>query len=648
MKCNNLGGCRTIDSFVQKKLEALKHTNRSFADLFEFMFSEKAAVLHERSVGYKIVKTTYGEAYDRALNMASALREKLTGVPYDSIVGIYMENGVEWIEAFWAVLAAGFQPLLLNLRLAPAVLEQALTDSQAVSVIADHGTFSLPTISPAELTAPSGERVTGAFGTRIYVMSTGTSTHVKICGYGAEQFACLVSDSAYIVRVCKQIKRHYKGELKLLTFLPFYHVFGLIAMYIWFAFFSRSFVHLNDMEPQTILNTIRRHEVTHIFAVPLFWERIYEAADRTIAARGEATVKKYRKGVSLGRKLDGSPALARAFRRIAFREVREQLFGDSVQFMITGGSPIRPEALDFFNDIGYHLANGYGMTEIGITSVELSMSARRRKTGSVGEPLPSISYRIGENGVLMVRGASLAASIRQGQETVERRPEDWFSTGDLAECVNGYYRILGRVDDLILLPNGEMLNPNLIEPTLLSPAVTEACLINAAEDGGAQPTLLLSVDRGISTDRLATLEDAVANHLKTARLDTHIKRVVFVPGTLFSPSDFKLNRITLTRRYLAGELASIASDTPPAAALETELERRVAALFATALGMDVSRIAADSDFFSDLGGSSLDYFAMISALKEAFCLPFVETEEVSFHTVHGVCRYIEEQGNHGL
>ena len=55
MKYNHLGGCRTIDEYVRRKLEALNRTDRTFADFFEFMFSEKEAVLYERSVGYKIV-----------------------------------------------------------------------------------------------------------------------------------------------------------------------------------------------------------------------------------------------------------------------------------------------------------------------------------------------------------------------------------------------------------------------------------------------------------------------------------------------------------------------------------------------------------------------------------------------------------------
>ena len=75
--------------------------------------------------------------------------------------------------------------------------------------------------------------------------------------------------------------------------------------------------------------------------------------------------------------------------------------------MISGGSTINLKTLEFFNAIGYHLANGYGMTEIGITSVELSDKKKLLNSGSVGLPFKGVEYRI-EDGRLLVRGDCLA------------------------------------------------------------------------------------------------------------------------------------------------------------------------------------------------------------------------------------------------
>ena len=212
------------------------------------------------------------------------------------------------------------------------------------------------------------------------------------------------------------VKRHYESRMKLLAFLPFYHVFGLIAVYIWFAFFSRTFVHLPDMAPDTIIGTIKRHKVTHIFAVPLFWEKVRSEALKTIKGMGDDTFTKFEHAMGIASSLPG-PA-SRLFSRMAFREVREKLFGESIVFMIAGGSAISPDVLGFFNGIGYRLANGYGMTEVGITSLELSADRKYLDAGYVGAPMAHAEYMIDGNGELLVRGEVISKYIRKADFAV--------------------------------------------------------------------------------------------------------------------------------------------------------------------------------------------------------------------------------------
>ena len=147
------------------------------------------------------------------------------------------------------------------------------------------------------------------------------------------------------------------------------------------------------------------YEVTHIFAVPLFWNKVYTEAVKRIKERGEKTYRKFRKGLKLSNALSGIPCLARAFRKRFLKEIRDNLFGESICFMITGGGVVSSDVLGFFNGIGYHLSNGYGMSEIGIASVELSEDNRILNSCSVGQPMGSVEYRINENGELMIRGS---------------------------------------------------------------------------------------------------------------------------------------------------------------------------------------------------------------------------------------------------
>ena len=69
------------------------------------------------------------------------------------------------------------------------------------------------------------------------------------------------------------------------------------------------------------------------------------------------------------------------------------------------------KTLKFFNSIGYTLANGYGMTELGITSVELSKKISKRLEASIGRPVRTAEYKIGENGQLCVMGESVCKKM---------------------------------------------------------------------------------------------------------------------------------------------------------------------------------------------------------------------------------------------
>ncbi len=640
MRYNNLGGHLFVNPYVAEKLRRFSSAEHSFEVLFGLMFSESGNILYERSEGDQILKTTYGEAKEEILHRAAALKKRLSGIPQDSVVGLYMENSLAWIECFWAILCAGYRPLLMNLRLDGQTLEAALNDCGAAAVITEGKQFSLSCIHPDSLRGE--ERITGTeFGTELFVMSSGTSASVKLCAYSAEELYYQICDSYHIIRRCRLIKSRYKGELKHLAFLPFYHIFGLTAMYIWFAFFGRTFVHLDDLAPQTIVGTIRKHAVTHIFAVPLFWERVYDQAIRTIRARGEETARRFERALRLAVRLSAIPPLGRLFSRLAFREVRENLFGESIRFMITGGSRIRTEILEFFNGIGYRLVNGYGMSETGICSVELSTRRSLLLGGSVGKPVSSLEYRLAEDGELLVRGGAIARSVLEGGRKTPAG--DWFRTRDLAECRNGHYFILGRKDDLVIGPAGENLNPELIEERLRSDELQQFALIDA--DG---PTLLCNVPQEMSAEERKAAELRLRQRISETGLSGQITRIRWTAEPLIRDGDFKVNRRRLREDLLAGRLEMIderglSSENGLKDPYFAELIDAVAA----ALGIEPAQIDVSADFFLDLGGTSLDYFALIAALQEKYGIEFPVEGGNGISTVEGLYEYLRSVGVYG-
>lgn len=632
-----------VDQYISSKLEKARGVEKNFDNLFQMMFSERDEVLWETNDGFSIYTTTYGQCKDRILRRAVTLAEKLEacGIGRDRAIGLYMENSLDWIEVFWCILLCGCRPLLLNLRMSDSMLTGALDTVCAAAVISDGKAFPGCTIQAREITEADTQMQCTACGGEILLLSSGTSGSVKICAYTAKEIFAQVSAAAGVLRENKRMQRHYEGSIKQLMLLPLYHVFGLFAVYFWFGFFSRTFVYLPNMNPDTVLNTVRKHKVTHIFAVPMFWDTVYRSAMKTIRARGEKTLHKFEKGMRLAEKWGDAPGIGKLFTKIAFRQVRENMFGESIQFCITGGSAIRAETLAFFNGIGYHLANGYGMTEIGITSVELSEKKRMLNSGSIGRAMSSVRYTKLESGELEVCGESIASAIIEDgvrREIANRT----IRTKDLVRVEDGHYFTLGRMDDVIISPTGENLNPDVVEQMLDLPETQGFCLIPAQEDSRVIPVLVVSVKRYMSPEWLAALRERIQRQLEANRLSGQIGRIEFVTDGLMLPQEIKVNRKRLARNYQEGRLHPAQAGARGGEEARTMLEERVVQLMAETLDKQDCEISPEGDFFLDYGGTSIDYYVLMGKVRDEFDADlYGEPEKRS--TARAICMLIEER-----
>ena len=108
MRLQNIRGFRNIDEYVRDKIQRYDAQEKNFENLFFYMFSERENVMAEVSDGYRIKKLTYGECADKIVAVSAAFARALAGVEKGSIVGLYMNNSIEWIQAFWSLLKCGY------------------------------------------------------------------------------------------------------------------------------------------------------------------------------------------------------------------------------------------------------------------------------------------------------------------------------------------------------------------------------------------------------------------------------------------------------------------------------------------------------------------------------------------------------------
>ncbi|MBR7140527.1 MAG: non-ribosomal peptide synthetase [Clostridia bacterium] len=635
MKLDNINGFKRINDYINDKIHRFEKEQKNCESLFRYMFSERDNVMSERTEGYSIVKTTYGQCYNEILSLIPRFKCALSSVPKNGIVGLDMANSLDWIIAFWCILASGYRPLLVNSRLGKSAIEKVLVTYNITAVISDGQSYSVNTLFYEDIcTSKSAQTDESVFADEVLFMSSGTSDNVKLCVFTGENLFYQVRDSANIIKACPKMKEHYEGQLKHLVLLPLYHVFGFIAIYVWFGFFSRTFVFPENHTPSTVLTTVRKHKVTHIFAVPLVWDTVHRNALAKIKAHGQKTYEKFCKGVKLA-----STPLGRTLTKNAFSQVRDNLFGDSIRFMISGGSHIKSETLEFFNAIGYHIANGFGMTEIGITSVETSDKAKVLNGASIGSPFAYTQYSVADDGELLVKGKTRASAIMKEGRIFPSDYEQWFHTNDLVKVVDGRYYIVGRKDDLIACENGENLNPTLRESELNITGADGVCIFSC--DGA--PTLLISAPRCYTSENLTAIFNSTNDELTRLNLNGTIKKIVVTSDSLLTHDEFKISRKRIADRYEANKYNILTLDANSNEMLGTwsQLEGDVRACFAQALNIDENEIKLNDNFFTDLGGNSLSYFTLCDLIKEKMDVALPMTDGKSYATVSDVCAYIK-------
>ena len=134
--------------------------------------------------------------------------------------------------------------------------------------------------------------------------------------------------------------------------------------------------------------------------------------------------------------------------------------------------------LDMANN-GMYVVQTYGSTETcGDGIINYAQDAKH--VGAVGQGNNYLDYKIEPDGELCMRGDSIMLGYYKDPEaTAEVIDKDgWFHTGDLARVDDeGYYYIIGRKKNLIILDSGENISPEELENLVEKCPAVQECIV---------------------------------------------------------------------------------------------------------------------------------------------------------------------------
>ena len=643
-----------VSSIVTENIEALKNAPQTFESIYTIIknrfTSERFAEWIENG---EVRSMSYYELYERVDEFSKAAVAYAGTKNSDSkFVGIFLENSADWVALFWGLLQAGFKPILLNTRHNIGINNDIIKEMDPVFVVSEDSRIDKAVTVKDLLDSGKDTKFDKSmisWADEIILITSGSTSKPKIISHSGKTICLQVEMSADIVRENQSIQYNAKLDIHNLAFLPFYHIFGLIATLMWFMFFGRGFVFLPKYDAQSIQFVCKRVGVTHFFAIPLVWNKTVAALEREVEKQGKS--KKFNKAIRFSNKLQNVfPLLGPVIvRKIIFKKVRRQLMGEKLAFLISGGGFIAPRTLEVLNGLGYSIYAGYGLTECGVICVELSRKAKYRCGTSTGKIFSNVKYKVSDKGELLIPKDHTMNGIYVDGKLTEFA-EDYYPTNDMVNIdETGRLHIIGRLDDVIIGPNGENISPEEIESHINKGAFTSEAMINCHLPGTSekQMILVLADDGSMGAFEKASSLRSVFASIDTLTMSERPVKVVNLIGAM--PENFKgIDRKELSHKLENSVMFATECTRPTDEEVKRtrtaeyeELIGKVCDVFADVLNKPREEITETSNFVS-LGGDSMQYVELLSKVAEATGRQIAMTE-TPLITPMAIADYLIEQ-----
>jgi long-chain acyl-CoA synthetase len=227
---------------------------------------------------------------------------------------------------------------------------------------------------------------------------------------------------------------------------------------------------------------------TVLISVPRIYERVYRRIQDNLEKKGLLARLLFKLAVKVGwRRFELEQGRARWHPELLLWPLLDKLvagnvtskLGGRLRLAISGGAALSPEIAHVFIGLGVPIYQGYGLTES--SPVVTSNRPDSNVPSSIGQPLPGVEVRIGDNDELLTRSRCVMRGYWKNEDATRAMidAEGWLHSGDKVSVdANGHYAIVGRIKDIIVLNNGEKVPPSEMEAAIqLDPLFEQAMIV---------------------------------------------------------------------------------------------------------------------------------------------------------------------------
>ena len=426
---------------------------------------------------------TYGQFAEDIENLAVALQKHNC-----KRVAIISPNRYEWCVSYMAIVSSGLIAVPLDKSLPSNEIIYSLERSSTDSIIyakeyeeavgscknkfcMDDETYSDLLLEGQSLSHKEyDDTAIDTAQMSVILFTSGTTSLSKIV---------MISQKALLANLYNYSQMFIvpKGS-KFLSFLPLHHTFESTITFLYGTSIGITICFCDGLK--YINKDLIDFKIDGFVCVPLMLEVMYKKMLKAIEKQGKTKIVNF----------------MRKFLRYAPIGIKRKVFhsiidgvGGHLKYIVSGGAPMDKPTIQGFNDFGFMVVQGYGLTETcSAVAVE---NFRDRRPGSVGLILPENQIKIDNPdtdgiGEILIKTDAIMLGYYENEEATKEAfdEEGFFRTGDIGYIdKDGFIFITGRSKDMIVLKNGKKIFPEELEFLINKlPYVAESMVFGHEDD----------------------------------------------------------------------------------------------------------------------------------------------------------------------
>jgi long-chain acyl-CoA synthetase len=308
---------------------------------------------------------------------------------------------------------------------------------------------------------------------------------------------------------------------RFLSYLPLSHIAERQLVMV------QSMIHEGSVTFNESLETLPRDMAdtrpNYFFGAPRVWEQLQQGILARFGGQQGlgAALAKDRDAVGLG--------------------VRKTLGLGEADYLLTAAAPIAPALIDWYEQLGLRLMEGFGQTEIMATACN---TPEHRRIGSIGRVIDEVQLKITDEGELVFKADGAAVGYyKMPEKSAETFVDGWVHTGDKGYVdEDGFVFLTGRVKDYFKTIQAKFVAPVPIEIRFAENAFAEQlCLLGR----GYSKTVMVCVlsDIAQETDRAVVQKSLLDQVLD---VNNTVEKHARIGAVIISTEPWSIENLMLT------------------------------------------------------------------------------------------------------